>query len=152
MRGGEGGGGGCGWGELGEGRRRTSRRIWKEAFVRGRSLLTCLQTDDGHWALARENIFQPNCQILSNNPGLSHSKFCMKSKSHKHILLRKTMWNEFCTCAKGPPATFQRVDQLSHILKPVQRLGPERWRRGGLKTLNLTCSKMHCCKSGTRAS
>ena len=104
----------------------------------------------GHWP--RENIFQPNCQILSNNPGLSHSRFFMKSKSHKHILLRKTMWNEFCTCAQGPPATFQRMDQLSHILKPVQRLGPERWRRGGLKTLNLTCSKMHFCKSGTRAS
>ena len=68
------------------------------------------------------------------------------------ILLRKTMWNELCTCAQGPPATFQRMDQLSHILKPLQRLGPERWRRGGLKTLNLTRRKMHCCKSGTRAS
>merc|ERR1712013_381361 len=52
--GGEGGGGRCGWGELVEGRTRTSRRL----------------------------------------------------------------------CAQGPPATFQRMDQLSHILKPVQRLGP----------------------------
>ena len=104
----------------------------------------------GHWP--RENIFQPNCQILSNNPGFSHSKFFIKSKSHKHILLRKRMWNELCTYAQGPPATFQRMDQLSHILKPVQRLGPERSRWGELKTLNLTCSKMHCCKSGTQAS
>ena len=104
----------------------------------------------GHWP--RENIFQPNCQILSNNPGFSHSKFFIKSKSHKHILLRKRMWNELCTCAQGPPATFQRMDQLSHILKPLQRLGPERWRWGGLKTLDLTRSKMHCCKSGTQAS